>query len=132
MNNTAAPLGVARKRLPNRRAHTVISLTIPDGLRYTAGLRHFQGGRLAEVFLNADKIGTVIETAARETAVSLGIGQDTPQVCLRVPPRRPLCPAGHGGTLSRPVPLSRVGRPAWGGQGALAGARVLSGYWGCA
>ena len=38
-----------------------------------------------------------------------GTGQDTHKVCVPVPPR-PLRPAGHCGTLSRPVPLSRVGR----------------------
>ncbi len=36
-----------------------------------------------------------------------GTGQDTPKVCVHVPPRRPLRHAGHGGTLSCPVPLSR-------------------------
>ena len=38
-----------------------------------------------------------------------GTGQDTHKVCVPVPPRFPLRPAGHGGTLSRPVPLSRPG-----------------------
>jgi len=38
-----------------------------------------------------------------------GTGQDTHKVCVPVPPRFPLRPAGHGGTLSRPVPLSRLG-----------------------
>jgi hypothetical protein len=38
-----------------------------------------------------------------------GTGQDTPKVCVHVPPRIPLRPTGQGGTLSRPVPLSRIG-----------------------
>jgi hypothetical protein len=38
-----------------------------------------------------------------------GTGQDTPKVCVHVPPRFPLRPTGHAGTLSRPVPLSRLG-----------------------
>jgi hypothetical protein len=43
-----------------------------------------------------------------------GTGQDTPKVCVHVPPRFPLRPTGHDGTLSRPVPLSRIlGRPCW-------------------
>jgi hypothetical protein len=37
-----------------------------------------------------------------------GTGQDTPKVCVHVPPRRPLRNPGHCGTLSRPVPLSRT------------------------
>ncbi|MGO9947485.1 MAG: hypothetical protein ACLPWG_11605, partial [Steroidobacteraceae bacterium] len=54
-----------RRRLPNRREHTVINFTTTDGFAYTAGLGYFEDGRLAEIFLNADKIGTAIETAAR-------------------------------------------------------------------
>ena len=38
-----------------------------------------------------------------------GTGQDTPTVCVHVPPRFPLRLAGHSGTMSRPVPLSRIG-----------------------
>jgi hypothetical protein len=40
-----------------------------------------------------------------------GTGQDRHKVCVPVPLPSPLRPAGHGGTLSRPVPLSRIGRP---------------------
>jgi hypothetical protein len=60
---------VGRKRLPNRREHTLVNFTTLDGFRYTAGLGYFDDGRLAEIFLNADKIGTAIETAARDSAV---------------------------------------------------------------
>jgi hypothetical protein len=42
-----------------------------------------------------------------------GTGQDTPKVCVHVPPRTPLRPSGHGGTLSRPAPLSRSGHSEW-------------------
>ena len=38
-----------------------------------------------------------------------GTGQDTPKVCVPVPPRFPIRPAGHSGTLSRHVPLSHIG-----------------------
>jgi hypothetical protein len=37
-----------------------------------------------------------------------GTGQDTPKVCVHVPPRFPLRLAGHSVTMSRPVPLSRI------------------------
>jgi hypothetical protein len=37
-----------------------------------------------------------------------GTGQDTHKVCVPVPLPSPLRPAGHRGTLSRPVPLSRT------------------------
>jgi hypothetical protein len=41
-----------------------------------------------------------------------GTGQDTPKVCVLSRPASTLRRAGHAGTLSRPVPLSRsdVGR----------------------
>ena len=53
-----------RMRLPDRRGHVLIDFEA-DEFRYTAGLGFFEDGRLAEVFLNASKIGTPIETAAR-------------------------------------------------------------------
>jgi hypothetical protein len=37
-----------------------------------------------------------------------GTGQDTPKVCVLSCPAPPLRPTGHGGTLSRPVPVSRI------------------------
>ena len=51
---------VERKRLPNRRGHEVIEFT-HNGFGYTAGIGRFDDGKLAEVFLNADKIGTAIK-----------------------------------------------------------------------
>jgi hypothetical protein len=50
-----APL--TRKRLPNRRGHMLLDFEA-DGFWYTAGLGFLEDGRLAEVFLNASKIGT--------------------------------------------------------------------------
>jgi hypothetical protein len=58
-----------RRRLPNRREHTLVHFATSDGFRYTDGLGYFDDGRLAEIFLNAEKIGTTIETAARDSAV---------------------------------------------------------------
>lgn len=52
-----------------RREHVVLNFTTADGFRHTAGLGYFEDGRLAEVFLNAERIGTAIETAARDSAV---------------------------------------------------------------
>jgi hypothetical protein len=68
--NDAAPSSTAvRERLPDRREHTVINFTTADGFAYAAGVSYFADGRLAEIFLNAEKIGTAIETAARDSAV---------------------------------------------------------------
>jgi ribonucleoside-diphosphate reductase alpha chain len=58
-----------REPLPSRREHVLINFTTADGFRYTAGIGYFDEGRLAEIFLNAEKVGTGIETAARDSAV---------------------------------------------------------------
>ena len=58
-----------RSRLPNRRKHSVVTFTTDDGFSFTAGLGYFEDGRLAEIFLNAGKVGTAIETNARDSAV---------------------------------------------------------------
>jgi hypothetical protein len=58
-----------RSRLPNRREHELVTFQTADGFRYTAGLGYFADGQLGEIFLNADKVGTAIETAARDSAV---------------------------------------------------------------
>jgi hypothetical protein len=63
---------VERKRLPNRRGHEVIEFT-HNGFGYTAGIGHFDDGKLAEVFLNADKVGTAIETQARDAAITASL-----------------------------------------------------------
>ena len=72
------------KRLPNRREHGLINFE-HAGFRYTAGIGRFPDGRLAEVFLNADKIGTAIETAAHDSAVvvSLALQHGVPPDTIR-------------------------------------------------
>jgi ribonucleoside-diphosphate reductase alpha chain len=44
-----------------------------DGFRYLAGIGHYGDGRLAEIFLNAEKGGTAIDDAARDCAVVASI-----------------------------------------------------------
>jgi ribonucleoside-diphosphate reductase alpha chain len=85
MSEAAKPLSAKRERLPDRREHTLISFTTVDGFRYTAGLGYFEDGRLAEIFLNAEKIGTAIETAARDSAVvaSLALQHGVPPETIR-------------------------------------------------
>jgi hypothetical protein len=74
-----------RNRLPNRRAHELVTFRTVDGFRYTAGLGYFADGRLAEVFLTAEKAGTAIEVAARDSAVvaSLGLQSGVPVETIR-------------------------------------------------
>ena len=57
-----------------------------------------------------------------DTGRESGTGQDTPTVCVHVPPRFPVRRAGHSVTMSRPVPLSRIGgSPFVSTTGVLAG-----------
>ena len=74
-----------RKHLPNRREHVLVNFTTADGFRYTAGLGYFADGRLAEIFLNAAKSGTAVETTARDSAVvaSLALQHGVPTETIR-------------------------------------------------
>ena len=74
-----------RERLPNRREHVLINFTAAYGFRYTAGVGYFADGRLAEIFLNAEKIGTAIEFTARDSAVvaSLALQHGVPTEAIR-------------------------------------------------
>ena len=85
MSETAKAFAAERERLPERREHALINFTTADGFRYTAGLGYFEDGRLAEIFLNAEKIGTAIETAARDSAVvaSLALQHGVPLETIR-------------------------------------------------
>jgi hypothetical protein len=68
MSEAAKPPTADRERLPNRRAHTLLNIEA-GGFRYVAGVGHYDDGRLAEVSLNAEKGGTAIDDAARDSAV---------------------------------------------------------------
>ena len=60
MSEAAKPLTAERERLPNRRAHTLLNIEA-GGFRYVAGVGHYDDGRLAEIFLNAEKGGAAID-----------------------------------------------------------------------
>jgi hypothetical protein len=60
---------MTRQRLPNRRPHELIDFH-HGGFKFTAGIGRFADGRVGEVFLSASsKIGTAVDTAARDAAV---------------------------------------------------------------
>jgi hypothetical protein len=61
-----------RKRPPNRRGHQLFDFE-HNGFCYTAGIGRFGDGQLAEVFLNAEKVGTAIETQARDAAITASL-----------------------------------------------------------
>jgi hypothetical protein len=59
-----------RQRLPNRRASENFSFEL-NGLRLTATVSLFDDGRIAELFLNAQKPGTAVDISARDAAIIL-------------------------------------------------------------
>ena len=61
-----------RQRLPNRRAHELLSFE-HGGIRYTAGVGRFENGDLAEIFLNTSKNGTAVDVNARDAAVAASL-----------------------------------------------------------
>jgi len=73
-----------RAPLPSRRASEIIDFQ-HDGLRYTASISRFDNRHLAEVFLDAEKIGTAASVIARDLAVtaSLALQYGCPVAVLR-------------------------------------------------
>jgi ribonucleoside-diphosphate reductase alpha chain len=63
---------VTRERLPQRREHELLEFE-HAGIPYVAGIGRFADGRLAEIFLNAGKAGTAIETHARDAAITVSL-----------------------------------------------------------
>jgi hypothetical protein len=61
-----------RQRLPNRRASESFAVEC-NGLRYTATVSHFDGGRIGEIFLSNHKAGSHADTAARDAAITCSI-----------------------------------------------------------
>jgi hypothetical protein len=81
---------LARVPAPPHKRTDIREQTLPNFAKanctkYTAGLGYFADGRLAEVFLNAEKIGTAIEAAARDSAVvaSLALQHGVPSETIR-------------------------------------------------
>jgi hypothetical protein len=67
-----APAGAARRRLPNRRKHELVTFE-HAGVRYTAGVGRFDDGGLAEIFLATAKHGTGLDVNARDAAISASL-----------------------------------------------------------
>jgi hypothetical protein len=67
-----APAGAARRRLPNRREHELVTFE-HAGVRYAAGVGRFDDGSIAEVFLSTAKHGTGLDTNAHDAAISASL-----------------------------------------------------------
>jgi hypothetical protein len=61
-----------RQRLPNRRGHELLDFE-HGGISYTVGIRRFEDGKLAEIFLNTAKHWTAVDVNARDAAVAASL-----------------------------------------------------------
>lgn len=61
-----------RETLPNRRETTGVTFD-HDGQKYTAHFGQYPDGRIAEVFVSGMKIGTSVDTGAREASTILSM-----------------------------------------------------------
>jgi hypothetical protein len=59
-----------RRRLPNRRACTLLDFTSMD-MRFTASISRDADGNVAELFLDNHKAGSSISTLVRDAAIIL-------------------------------------------------------------
>jgi hypothetical protein len=62
----------ARRRLPDRRPCMTFELEC-NGQKYLATVAPFWDGTLGEIFLNSVKLGSAIDTAARDSAIVCSI-----------------------------------------------------------
>jgi hypothetical protein len=63
---------MSRELLPNRRQSEMVAFE-HDGLLYTASTSCFADGRLAEIFIDAEKIGTAVAITVRDLAVAASL-----------------------------------------------------------
>jgi hypothetical protein len=61
-----------RRRLSDRRGCETFELEC-NGQSYLATVSHFADGTLGEIFLNSVKLGSAIDTAARDSAIVASI-----------------------------------------------------------
>jgi hypothetical protein len=60
----------ARERLKNRRSHEVFAVE-HGTMKFTAGIGRFPDGRLAELFITTNKLGTGVDVVLRDSAILL-------------------------------------------------------------
>jgi hypothetical protein len=82
-----------RQRLPDRRASETFTVSC-RGLTYSATISRFDDGRLGEIFIDAAKVGSGADTAARDSAIACSLalqyGADVETI------RRALCRDARG------------------------------------
>ncbi|PAY05398.1 hypothetical protein CK489_28830 [Bradyrhizobium sp. UFLA03-84] len=63
---------MSRKRLPNKRKSIAFNFEF-EGFRYRASASRFADGRLAEIFLDTDKLDTPLQQNAETSAVLVSL-----------------------------------------------------------
>ncbi len=61
-----------RQVLPNRRGHESVTF-MHRGMQYTAGIGRFDDGRIAEIFLSSEKVGSNAADLARDAAITASL-----------------------------------------------------------
>jgi hypothetical protein len=65
-------MSARRRRPPNRRGHRVLA-TQHNGVDLTIGVGHYVDGLPAEIFIDANKIGSALHTIASDGAVLISL-----------------------------------------------------------
>src|SRR5450631_3088684 len=65
-------MSATRERLPNRRPHEVF--TVEHGtMKFTAGVGRYEDGKLAELFISTNKLGTGVDVVLRDSGILLSL-----------------------------------------------------------
>jgi ribonucleoside-diphosphate reductase alpha chain len=82
-----------RTRLPNRRPHQIAEIE-HAGFKFIVGAGRFSDGRLGEVFIDAHKGGTAIDTLLRDSAILMSLalqaGIDATTIRAGLAPKGPI------------------------------------------
>ena len=63
---------ITRRILPNRRQSELVDFEL-DNVRVTACVSRFANGDIAELFIDAGKPGSAVQTAARDGAIAVSL-----------------------------------------------------------
>lgn len=85
---------MTRETLPNRRETTGYELE-HDGQRYMAHVGRYGDGRIAEIFLTGSKVGTAVDTGARESSTIMSFALQFGAPVDRIRHAMPRDPAGN-------------------------------------
>ena len=100
-----------RRRLPNRRASESFAIQC-NGLAFIATVSHFHDGCLGEIFLTNHKVGTDVDTSARDSAIVASIALQCGAELDTI--RKALCRDGRGraiGPLGVALDMLAAGEP---------------------